>query len=84
MATMKTTNTGKFIFDHRRRLGHSQAVIAACLNCTVVFVSNVEMGKCLLPPEHAEKLAKVLRVPKAQLINCLRADMREKIERKLK
>lgn len=80
---MKTTHTAKFILKHRRRLGLSQAVIAACIPCSVVFISRIEAGVCLLPPEHAEKLARIFKIPKDEVIAVLRMDMREKVEQKL-
>lgn len=58
----------KTIQKLRKKKGLSQLELGQLIDVSHQFISNIERGKCLLPPKHIKKVAKTLRIKPGDLL----------------
>lgn len=79
----RMTHSGYTIRLSRENRGMTQQEFANKLGVHVQFVSNVERGKCLLPPTRVKKTAKVLNIWMKTIVHDLRKDWLDQLDREL-
>jgi predicted transcriptional regulator len=79
-----STELGKLIRTRREELRLPQKKVADDIGFSNVFLSRVEFGKCQLPVEHVDKIAKILKLSKQELLFAIRKDANDAIERRIK
>lgn len=73
----------KYLTDKRKKQGLSQNDISKALGYTgPQFISNCERGLCAPALGTAKTLAKILNVPKREMIDNIMADKMQKMRKK--
>jgi len=78
----KAVELAKLIRDRRVELGLSQYEVTAALGYnpkTSQFVSNIELGKCSLPPAKINALSLCLDLPRIKIFQAMVKDYEEGI-----
>ena len=81
---MMSTMTGKLLREQRVRLELLQNKVAKEVGVTPTFWNRVENGHCELPPKRVEKVAKILKLPVADISFALQHDLSKNLNKKIK
>ena len=72
MKTKKNTKFhefGKTLREFREKADLTQGELANHINVNVQFISNMERGICMIPPEYVKKAATILKIDPLLLID---------------
>jgi len=78
------TVTGDFIREHREKRELSQQMVSDYMGFTNVFLARVELGLVSLPARHVDKLTRILNVEKEDLLNAMKKDLSERLDKRAK
>ncbi|MCP3684515.1 MAG: helix-turn-helix transcriptional regulator [bacterium] len=62
----------------------NQKTVAALMEVSAQYLSNVEKGKCVMAPDRLKSISKILRVKQSTLINLAVEDYRNTFTAKIK
>lgn len=71
---------GKLIRFKRENLGLTQKDVAQAMGFSNVFLGRVEFGKTPLPLSHVNKLAKVLKLTRQEILFAIKHDVNNRID----
>lgn len=78
----RCSTVGKLIRSQREAKDISQVDAAERIGISNVFLGRIELGKCDLPLKHVAAVAKILCIPKNDLIFAIKHDINNRIDRK--
>lgn len=77
----KGAHSGRLLRQNRERLNLSQIELARLLGYTKAqFLSNVERGKCALPPKLVRPVASLFSIPEEVVKDAVVRDIMERLE----
>jgi transcriptional regulator with XRE-family HTH domain len=83
---LKSNNLAKLIKSRRIELNLSQAQVHNYMGWKELhtqYLSNIELGKCQLPPKHINKISMTLHLSREALIENMVQDYKEALEKQI-
>lgn len=75
---------GKLIRKRRLELGMYQVTLSKKLKVTSQYVANWERGAANPSPKYINKIAKILKMDKWALVECMAVDYMNELKRRIK
>ncbi len=74
----------KWLLTERESLGLSQSEMAKVLGCGSQFVSNMERGKCSMPPAHISMVSLLFNESPEVILQMLADDWKSKASKEIR
>lgn len=77
-----TSEVGALIKERRLQRELSQKAVSEYMGFSDVFLSHIEKGLADLPAAHVEKMARILKLDKNEIMKALKKDLGAKLEKR--